>query len=90
MTRARVVVRGRVQGVGFRWAAVREALELGLTGWVRNRADGGVEALLEGPRDAVDRMVAWLSVGPRPARVSGVTRTEEPYTGEFASFGVAW
>ena len=88
ITRARVVVRGHVQGVGFRWAARGAALRLGLTGWVRNRPDGSVEALLEGSPDAVERMVDWLRIGPPAARVSGVTRLDEPHTGEFATFSI--
>lgn len=88
MKRVRAVVRGRVQGVGFRWSALRAARELGVTGWVRNRPDGAVEALLEGPASAVEQMTGWLQVGPPGARVAGVTVTEEPYRGECARFTI--
>ncbi len=88
MTRVRAVVRGRVQGVGFRWSAHRMARDLGVTGWVRNRPDGGVEVLLEGPAGAVERMTAWLRVGPAAARVADVRLTEEPYRREFADFTI--
>ena len=62
-------VTGRVQGVGFRWSARREAERLGLRGSVRNRADGSVEVHAEGPRDAVASFRAWLERGPRGAQV---------------------
>lgn len=81
-------IAGRVQGVGYRWAAVEEARRLRLTGWVRNTLDGGVEAVAEGGRDAVDRFLAWCHDGPRLARVESVREREEPATGEFESFGI--
>lgn len=71
-----VRVHGLVQGVGFRQACVQQAQALGLAGWVRNRIDGSVEVLLQGPAPAVARMQAWLHEGPPPARVEGVTVTE--------------
>ena len=66
-------VRGRVQGVGFREACAQEAESLGLTGWVRNRADGSVEALLQGRPEQIARMREWLGHGPPMARVSELT-----------------
>ncbi len=71
-------VRGRVQGVGYRESCVREARALGVTGWVRNRADGSVEAVLHGPVDAVDRLCDWLRRGPAMARVDEVSVSELP------------
>lgn len=65
-------IHGRVQGVGFRYALCREALALALSGWVRNRADGSVEALLSGPADAVEALTAWARHGPPAARVDRV------------------
>jgi acylphosphatase len=65
-------VRGRVQGVGFRDACVRAAIAAGLAGWVRNRHDGSVELLLQGPRAAVERLQRWLPDGVRAARVDVV------------------
>ena len=65
-------VRGRVQGVGFREALRAEALRLGVGGWVRNRADGSVEALLQGNDAAVDRLIAWAQRGPPLAQVHKV------------------
>ena len=64
---------GMVQGVGYRYALQREAAKLGITGWVRNRADGSVEAVAQGPQQAVDALAAWARRGPPTARVSEVT-----------------
>jgi acylphosphatase len=75
--RRRVVVEGRVQGVFFRDSTRREARTRGLAGWVCNRADGAVEAVFEGPPDAVDALVAYMQSGPRGADVSNVEVTEE-------------
>lgn len=73
MTRARLVrVRGQVQGVGYRAWAEQKARGLGLDGWVRNRRDGSVEALLSGAAGAVDEMVRECRHGPAAARVAGV------------------
>lgn len=83
----RVVVRGRVQGVGFRYSAFRQANGLGLTGWVRNRADGSVEAWLEGPNADVAAMLDWLTTGPGYARVTSREVTERPPAG-FRDFTV--
>lgn len=65
-------VKGRVQGVGYRDACVREARRLGLQGWVRNRVDGSVEALFEGSAAQLEAMAAWLHRGPPLARVDAV------------------
>ncbi len=65
-------IAGRVQGVGYRDALRREALARGLTGWVRNRRDGTVEAVLQGEADAVDEMINWARRGPTAARVDRV------------------
>ncbi|HZZ93080.1 MAG TPA: acylphosphatase [Usitatibacter sp.] len=75
MTR-RLVVRGRVQGVGFRHAMVQEAHELRLHGWVRNRRDGTVEAVIQGPRDDVEHLIEWAERGPNGAVVKNVEITD--------------
>ncbi len=72
----KVVVRGRVQGVSFRGALLDEAVRSGVEGWVRNRNDGSVEALLQGDDEAVRKVVEWARVGPPRAEVSDIT--EEP------------
>jgi len=77
-----VTVSGRVQGVGFRWAITERARSRGVAGWVRNEPDGTVEAVLEGPSEAVDALVAWIRRGPPGARVDDVTVEEEAPVGE--------
>ena len=72
MKRVHAVVRGRVQGVGFRASAAHEGHRLGLTGWVRNLMDGTVEVLAAGDDAAVDQLVTWLRRGPRGAHVTGL------------------
>jgi len=84
--RARVFVRGRVQGVWFRGSTEEEANRLGLNGWVRNLSDGSVEAVFEGPEEAVHEMIAWCRMGPRMADVSDVDVSFEPFKGEFDTF----
>ncbi|MEW6082513.1 MAG: acylphosphatase [Bacillota bacterium] len=69
---ARVLISGRVQGVFFRASAREEAQRLSLSGWVRNLPDGRVEALLAGPQDKVNAMIAWCHQGPPSANVTGV------------------
>ena len=69
MEKVRLAIRGRVQGVFFRANTQREALRLGLTGWVRNTPDGGVEAEAEGAREALEAFVAWCRRGPEHAVV---------------------
>ena len=80
--RRRVYVSGRVQGVWFRESCREEAGRAGVGGWVRNLDDGRVEVVAEGPRAAVDRVVAWCGRGPRRARVDGVDVVDEVPVGE--------
>jgi acylphosphatase len=75
--RRRVVVSGQVQGVFFRDTCRREAARRGVAGWVRNCPDGTVEAVFEGPEDAVSAMVVWARRGPAHAVVDDVRETEE-------------
>lgn len=70
------LVRGRVQGVGFRYHARAQARSLGLAGWVRNRSDGQVELRFEGPREDLDPFTDWLRRGPAGARVDGLELRE--------------
>ena len=64
----RLIVRGRVQGVGFRYATVEQGRRLGLDGWARNLPDGSVEVVAAGPPDALDRLAEWCRNGPPSAR----------------------
>jgi len=88
--RARVIVEGRVQGVFFRHHTQEVASSLGVTGWVRNRRDGSVEAVFEGDQDCVDQIIQWCHRGPSGARVLKVYSTWENYTGEFEDFSVTY
>lgn len=82
MIRQRVILHGRVQAVGFRFSARVEAQRLGVSGWVRNRSDGAVEAEIEGEAAAVDAMLSWLDEGPPGADVSSMSTAELAPTGE--------
>ncbi len=81
-SRVRLLVSGRVQGVGYRYAAQEEAVRLGLSGWVRNLPDGRVEAVAEGEAQAVSAFVAWCHRGPGAARVAAVDVSHEEPQGE--------
>ena len=72
MLTRRLRITGRVQGVGFRYAMQDEAARRGVNGWVRNRSDGSVEALLQGEAEAVESLTAWARRGPPGARVTQV------------------
>ena len=80
----RLLISGRVQGVNYREAMRYEAARLGVTGWVRNRRDGSVEAVVDGADADVQAMIAWTHRGPPSARVTDVQVSE--HAGSFASF----
>lgn len=84
--RVRVVVHGRVQGVGFRYHTLREALASGLSGWVRNQPDGSVEAVFEGDEAQVWRMLEWCRSGPRFAHVANVDEHWEYGDPQYTGF----
>lgn len=88
----RYLVRGRVQGVGFRWFVEREAHILGIGGWVRNNQDGSVEVLAQGTRDQLSGLHSRLREGPRAARVDSVEVSDESPVAGMSSFGIqgAW
>jgi acylphosphatase len=88
----RFIVRGRVQGVGFRWFVEREAHMLGIAGWVRNNHDGSVEVLAQGTRDQLAGLHSRLREGPRAARVDNVEVSEASPTAGLNSFRIegAW
>ncbi len=82
------IVRGRVQGVGYRWFVQREASRLRLDGWVANRSDGGVEVVAEGAPDDLELLVATLREGPSGADVRDVEVGHEPARGDMAGFSI--
>jgi len=88
----RYLVRGRVQGVGFRWFVEREAAMLGIAGWVRNNHDGSVEVLAQGTRDQLSGLHSRLREGPRAARVDAVEVSDAQPVNGLSSFRIegAW
>jgi acylphosphatase len=82
----RIIIRGRVQGVGFRFAFVDAASERGVVGWVRNRFDGSVEALVQGESPATERVIDWCRRGPPGARVTDVEVNEVPVDVSLSGF----
>jgi acylphosphatase len=83
------VVSGRVQGVGFRWFVQELAAVENARGWVRNRPDGSVEALVQGERDSVERIERRIRRGPPAARVERVEVTDVAVDDRLSSFGIA-
>ena len=86
--RAHLIVTGRVQGVCFRAETRKAATRFGLTGWVRNRDDGSVEAIVEGPKTDVTALVDWCRTGPPMSQVAEVAVTWQAHRGEFGDFGI--
>jgi acylphosphatase len=90
MERLHAVVRGDVQGVGFRYFVQRKARQLDLRGWVRNNDDGSVEVVAEGERAALEQLKRALDEGPRMARVDRVDVEWSGATGTLQAFDLAW
>jgi acylphosphatase len=88
MVRARLLISGAVQGVGYRYSCRREAGARSLSGWVRNLPDGRVEALLQGPEPEVQAMIAWCRHGPADAEVAGVDVSYEEAKDDLAGFRI--
>lgn len=88
--RFHIFVSGRVQGVFFRENTRRKAKKIGITGWVRNLTDGRVEAVLEGEKDKIERMINWAKKGPMFAKVKGVKIEIEEYQAEFNDFEIKY
>lgn len=86
--RVHVFIAGRVQGVCFRIYTRRQAQQIGVTGWVRNRWDGRVEAVFEGSDYAVKQAISWCHQGSPEAHVDSVEVVNEPSSGEFRSFNI--
>jgi acylphosphatase len=90
MARVHVVISGRVQGVAYRYFAEKYADALGITGWVRNLYDGGVEVLAEGDRANLEQFLARLKEGPRLAQVDDFDVRWQEATGEFPDFRITF
>jgi acylphosphatase len=88
--RAHLIISGRVQGVCYRMETQSAANQIGVFGWVRNKRDGRVEALVEGTREQVESLIEWCRIGPPIAHVKDVEVTWESYRGEFRSFEVTY
>ena len=88
--RANAIIEGIVQGVFFRAHTQQEARRRGVSGWVKNRYDGSVEAVFEGDREAVEAVISWCHSGPPRARVDDVKISWEDYTGEFSDFSISY
>ena len=86
--RVRAIVKGIVQGVGYRYFAVREAVKLGLNGYVKNLYDGNVETVAEGKREEIDKFIIRLKKGPSLSRVTAIEVIWENYKGEYKGFDV--
>ena len=89
-TRVHIFVSGLVQGIFFRHNARQKAQELGITGWVRNLADGRVEIVAEGEKQKINDLIEWAERGPSVARVDKLDLEYEKYKGEFDSFEVRY
>lgn len=85
---AEIVVRGHVQGVGFRYFCHTRAIRLNLTGWVKNTANSGVALHVEGDRGSIEALIDELKVGPRAASVADVAVRWTQYSGRYQSFSI--
>jgi acylphosphatase len=88
--RVRLIIEGRVQGVWFRDSTRRQAVGLGVCGWVKNRPDGKVEVLAEGQEDVVKTLVTWCHHGPSHAGVTRVDEVVEPWQGDYSTFDIVF
>jgi len=87
---AHLIISGRVQGVFYRYSTQREAVRLGLTGWVKNLKNGDVEAVIQGEENLVEQMISWCRQGPPGAVVREIKIDREEITEEFSDFTVAY
>jgi acylphosphatase len=87
-SRVKVIVKGIVQGVNFRYYSQRQAAKFSITGWVKNLPDGSVAGVFEGDEQDVEAMVQWCRRGPPSAHVAELIAQPEEYRGEFSSFSV--
>lgn len=88
--RVHIIVSGRVQGVYFRNHTQKQAIKLNVSGWVKNLEDGRVEAMFEGEKEQVEKMINWAQRGPLFARVKELKVERQDYRGEFDSFEIKY
>ena len=88
--RAHAIISGKVQGVFFRMETQKTAQKKGVSGWVRNKADGTVEAVFEGDKNSVNSTIDWCKQGPPGSRVDNANVEWENYSGEFTDFNVRY
>jgi len=86
--RMHIFIKGRVQGVFFRENTRRQADSLGVSGWVKNLADGWVEITLEGEKEKVEKIIDWFKKGPALAKVENIIAKNEEFSGEFTGFEI--
>ena len=86
--RVHLIISGKVQGVWYRASTREQALKLNLTGWIRNRDSGDVEAIVEGEKVAIQKLISWCSTGPPLAEVKNIIKKFEAYTNEFTDFQI--
>ncbi len=87
---AKVLISGRVQGVFFRMETKQAAERFDITGWVKNRNDGTVEALFEGQKENIDQILKWCEKGPPLSKVNHVGLTHQKYSGQFKTFKITY
>lgn len=85
-----VIVNGRVQGVGFRWFTLQQAQRLGVTGYVTNKSDGSVEAILQGPQAKLNVLLDILAEGPPVSSVTKIDKTVLPEADEYQEFSITY
>lgn len=90
MVQYEIRVTGRVQGVGFRFYTQQQARTLNLNGWVRNTLDGGVMAMVQGPKHAIDTFVDYLWIGPPASQVKNITKVEMQILEEYSHFEIRY
>ena len=90
ISQTHILIYGRVQRIGFRWWVQRQAIKLGLNGWVRNLDDGGVEAVAEGRKGNIDKLIELIKKGPILSKVESVNVDWGRATGEFEKFGIRY
>jgi acylphosphatase len=90
MERVHLIVLGDVHGVGYRFTVIEVARDLGLVGWVKNKPDGSVEIVAEGPREKLENLITWAKKGPPLARVDNVKINWQQAGGEFNRFDVKY